>query len=477
MAGYTDPSGEPMLSTVQPFTAVRGRLAFIAIAAVLAMLGATALAGAAAPSADAATNFTAQAKKKCKKVKKPAAKKRCIKRTVRQLRAAERRDRGKVGVMTRNLYLGADLGPAIRASSLSAFIEANGEIMRDVDTNNYPVRVKGLAGEIRSKSPDVVGLQEVSLWRTGELGPPKVKPATPPEEFNTRTVKYDYLDLLMKELNKGKKRYRVVHVTTEFDFEGPADFDDDVNGFPDINGRLTMRDVIIVKVGSDIRTRNATGGNYSTIFAPRVGGPSGLDVTVDRGWGSVEVKVRNSPWFKFVNTHLEAFGDDKNKVVDCMTTPAPEFASNPVSIRCSQAKELYETVIAPGDLPVVLTGDINSDDDSVVDVNCPSAANTDGSLVGNNGGQCGDTFAYNALKTNGMVNVSTSDPMSCCLNDDILTADNGSPSDFDHHIDHILTDSPARVKKLNSSVSGLAPVNGYWNSDHAGVYSLLRITP
>jgi endonuclease/exonuclease/phosphatase family metal-dependent hydrolase len=198
---------------------------------------------------------------------------------------------------------------------------------------------------------------------------------------------------------------------------------------------------------------------------------------VDRGWGSVEVKVRNSPWFKFVNTHLEAFGDDKNKVVDCMTPPAPGFATNPVSIRCAQAKELYENVIAPSELPVVLTGDINSDDDSVVDVNCPSVDNLNGSLVGNNGGQCGDTFAYNALKTNGMVDVSTSDPMSCCLKSDILTADQGGAADFDHHIDHILTDSPTRVERLDSSVSGLSPVNGYWNSDHAGVYSLLRITP
>ena len=190
-----------------------------------------------------------------------------------------------------------------------------------------------------------------------------------------------------------------------------------------------MRDVIIAKVGKDIETRNVQGANFETIYTPRVG--VALDVTVDRGWGSVEVKVRNSPWFKFVNTHFEAFGDDKNKVVDCMTSPAPGFESNPVSIRCAQAKELYEVAIEPGDLPVVLVGDLNSHDTSVIeDGICPSLANTDSSLVGNNGGFCGDTFAFNSLKTNGLVSRSTSDPWSCCTKTDILTADNGSLSDF-----------------------------------------------
>ena len=113
----------------------------------------------------------------------------------------------------------------------------------------------------------------------------------------------------------------------------------------------------------------------------------------------------------------------------------------------------------------------------MIDSNCPSPSNVNDSLIGNNGGICGDIFAFNSLKTNGLVARSTSDPMSCCTNTDILTADNGSPSDFDHHIDHVMTDSPTKVRMLNSSVSGLAPVNGYWNSDHAGVYSLLRINP
>lgn len=474
----------PALRSSTAFTP--SRIVLTAIALTLALLGFTAFSAVNAPSADAAQNFQAQAKKKCKKVKPKAANRRCVKNTstrlrrqaaARKARAIAKRERGKVGVMSRNVYLGADLGPAIASTSFPEFIAANGKILRDVDTNNFPVRAKGLADEIKTKSPDLVGLQEVAIWRTGPFGGPKNKPTDPPESFTSNEVKYDYLDLLMKELNNGKNRYRVVHVTTEFDFEAPADYD----GNPatgtlgaEINGRLTMQDVIIAKVGADIKTRNATGANYGAFYNPLI---SGIPITVDRGWGSVEAKVRNSPWFKFVNTHFEAFGDDKNKVVDCMTNPAPGFEMNQVSVRCRQAKELYEVAIEPGDLPVVLTGDLNSHDTTVVDANCPSPSNLNASLLGNNGGLCGDTFAFNSLKTNGLVARSTSNPFSCCTKTDILTAGNATVSDFEKHIDHVMTDSPTKVRMLNSSVSGLTPVNGFWNSDHAGVYSLLRINP
>lgn len=425
-----------------------------------------------APVADAGQKFRAQAKKKCKN-KKGAAKSKCVRKTARKLKKAER-DRGKVGLMSRNVYLGADLGPAINSSGFQEFIDANGQILRDVDTNDFPVRARGLAKEIKQKTPDLVGLQEVAIWRTGPAGLPKNKPTDPSGTFVSTEVKYDYLNLLMRQLNKGKKRYRVAQVTTEFDFEAPANFDGDPSTGVfggEINGRLTMRDVILARVDAGVKVRNARGANYNNFYNPVI---SGIPVTVDRGWGSVKAKVRKSPWFKFVNTHLEAFGDDKNKVVDCMTDPAPEFAANPVSIRCSQAEELFEVAIRPSDFPVIATGDFNSDDVSVIDDNCPSEENTNGTLVGNNGGLCGDTFAYNALTTLGMKNVSTSDPFSCCVRSDILTADNGDPSDFRKHIDHILTDSD-RVKKLNSSISGLTPMNGFWNSDHAGVYSLVKV--
>ncbi len=65
--------------------------------------------------------------------------------------------------------------------------------------------------------------------------------------------------LLLAQLNKGKKLYRAVVVQPEFDFEAPAD----ANGIPgdgpggtgllanaEINGRLTMRDVILARIGA-----------------------------------------------------------------------------------------------------------------------------------------------------------------------------------------------------------------------------------
>ncbi len=96
--------------------------------------------------------------------------------------------KGKVvNTMTRNLYLGADLGPAIGAPSLEAFVAANGQILREVTANNFPLRARGLAQEILRTKPDLVGLQEVALWRTA---PPSLEPVQTGVPTAT-TVRYD----------------------------------------------------------------------------------------------------------------------------------------------------------------------------------------------------------------------------------------------------------------------------------------------
>lgn len=341
-------------------------------------------------------------------------------------------DNGKgkvVNTMTRNLYLGADLTPAILAATLPEFIAANGQILREVTANNFPVRAKGLADEILKAKPDLVGLQEVALWRTAPVNF-EVLTKGP----SATTVRYDYLAELLSELNKGPDRYEVVVVQNEFDLEAPGDEDGNPATGPfgaDINGRLTMRDVILARRGAGVQTSNPQSANFVTNLVVPV---AGVPVTIKRGWTATDAKVRGSGWFRFVNTHLEAF--------------------QPL-IRQAQAAELVApTGPATSDLPVVLVGDLNSDDDTVTGA---------------------DRLAYETLLAAGMVNRSTDDPLSCCLNSSLLAVGKGgSEADFDHQVDHILTRDPEAITLEDSAVSGIQPVNGFWNSDHAGVFSALR---
>lgn len=353
----------------------------------------------------------------------------------------------QVNVMTRNLYLGADLAPAISASGLTAFTEATGQILREVTANSFPTRARGLAQEILKKKPDLVGLQEVALWRTG---PPSLEVfLNTGAKPTATTVRYDYLSELLAQLNKGKGKggkgkpqYRLAVSQDEFDFEAPANENgvagDGPNGAipnAEINGRLTMRDVILVRNGAGVTFKRPRAGHFANLLTVTV---SGVNLSVTRGWTAIDAKVRGSHEFRFVNTHLEAF----------------DPASQVPSIRALQAGEL----VAPGGpatskLPVVLLGDLNSDDDTV---------------------EPGDRQAYETLLAAGMRERSTNDPLGCCLKSSLLAEGaGGSIADFDHQVDHVMTRDPKEIKLKASSVTGRTPVNGFWDSDHAGLFSAL----
>jgi endonuclease/exonuclease/phosphatase family metal-dependent hydrolase len=346
----------------------------------------------------------------------------------------------EVKVMTRNLYLGADLAPPIAAKSIGEFTELNGQVLREVTANDFPVRAKGLAREILKKQPDLVGLQEAALWRTG---PPTLEPLLNSGAKPTASaVRYDYLKELLAQLNKGKPRYRVAVVQNEFDFEAPADENGVPNDGPngaiknaEINGRLTMRDAILARVGAGVTFKHKRMGHFANLLVEKI---SGVTVTVTRGWVAIDARVRGSKTFRFVDTHLEAFD------------PASEVPS----IRARQAAELVaRSGPATSRLPVILVGDLNSDNDTV---------------------EAGDQQAYRTLLSAGMRERSTGKPLGCCLNSSLLgeTA-GGSVADFNHQVDHVMTADPKKVKLKSSAVTGRTPVNGYWDSDHAGLFSAL----
>jgi hypothetical protein len=341
----------------------------------------------------------------------------------------------KVTVMTRNLYLGADLTPALQSTGADSFTDANGVIARQVMATNFPLRAKALAKEILTNKPNLVGLQEVAEWRTSPPGTKSFVPAMGGAKTAT-IVQYDFLKSLLDELNKGKNLYRAVKVNVEFDFEAPADEDlappSGVNG-ASRNWRLTMRDVILARKGT--KTSKPKGGHFSNLLVETV---SGITIPVTRGWASVDAQVGDGPKFHFVDTHFEAF----------------DSAAQVPSIRAQQASQLVgKGGPARSRLPVILVCDCNSDIKTEV--------------------QPGDSQAYRVLRKAGFVERSTSKPLSCCISDPNLVG--GSVADFNHKVDHIMTDTPKKVKLQSSKVVGRAQFDGLWPSDHAGLVSVLNL--
>jgi endonuclease/exonuclease/phosphatase family metal-dependent hydrolase len=358
-----------------------------------------------------------------------------------------------VTVMTRNLYLGADLGPAIDATTVCGAIDAGGEILNQVDTTNFPERSKLLAKEIAKNKPDLVGLQEAALWREQTPSDFSATPAT--------QVKYDFLALLLSALKDQKAKYTVAVQQDEFDQELPADIDhNDATGSgplascgADKDGRLTMRDVILVRKGSGVKTSHPDMGHFVNTYKVNLGGV--LPISVTRGWVSVDAKVEStkktkSAKFHFVNTHLEAFGD-----------PA---------IREAQARELFAPQGDYDQGPLVTSkqliflGDINSGGPA--------------DKVGTGFTTAGDEGAYNALTQDfGMFNLGTR--QTCCYPDDNLSSAAIGSFRFDHTVDHVM--AKPKLKQLDAKVTGTDPTvttpSGLVSSDHGGLVSTLSLKP
>ena len=147
-----------------------------------------------------------------------------------------------ITVMTRNLYLGADLTPVMGAASPEEIPGVVGEVWSRIVLNDFPARAEAIAREIQSTRPDVVGLQEVAKFRIQSpgdflVGNPQAATA----------VEYDYLMLLLDALEARGLSYRIASVVHNADIELPA-----VTSTGLIDVRWTDHDVILVRDGIQI---------------------------------------------------------------------------------------------------------------------------------------------------------------------------------------------------------------------------------
>ncbi len=364
-----------------------------------------------------------------------------------------------VKVMTRNVYLGADIMRPIQAigqaqaehpgdqvAMLNAFANAN-DVTRDiVDATDFNTRATLLAAELAEQKPDLVGLQEVALWRSGPMDSPLG------EDFlatNATTVDYDFLKLLLPALKEQGVAYRAISVGKRADVEGPAYeghiLAEDFKDGRDV--RLTMRDVILKRVGSPLKVIKASKGNkvYDENLTFDIDATHSL--RFDRGYQWVDLKDGKRK-FRFVNTHLEAFGSD---------------------IAYAQAQELVDG--AGGDkITTIFTCDCNSDP-------------VNGTI------KTGETHRhwapYYLIKREGGFNdtwtqrYAPEDGWTSGLSE---TVDDPDGSKFDHRIDMVFarTRNGDKLRALRGAVTGTDVADrdeatGLWPSDHGGVLMKLRL--
>src|SRR3954471_24277919 len=126
-----------------------------------------------------------------------------------------------VTVMTRNLFLGADLAPAINAPTIPEAIDGAGTVWNELQTTRFAERVVPLAREIKASKADLVAWQEVALWRKQTPSDGGAPPISPLAGATAATaVDTDFLALLRAHLGSS---YKVVKAQEEFDAELPVD--------------------------------------------------------------------------------------------------------------------------------------------------------------------------------------------------------------------------------------------------------------
>lgn len=210
-----------------------------------------------------------------------------------------------VRMLTRNLYLGADID-AVLADPIGGAAAAWAEVQH----TNYPVRAGLLADEIAALRPHLIGLQEVTRYTVFAAD------FTPIQEL-------DFLDVLLLHLGARGLEYEVVTRATNLSVFLPLG---------DIFIQYTDGGAILKAPGVEV---HEAGWRH---FASQVVLPAPVNEPNLRSfhWADVTVDAQR---FLFVNTHLEI----------------QRWADEQVG----QTAELLEFVDAWGG-PVFMVGDFNS---------------------------------------------------------------------------------------------------------------------
>ena len=227
--------------------------------------------------------------------------------------------------MTRNLYLGTGLnniGGVVPGRTRGGGRRGLGHVL----ANDFATRAGALADEILSARPDVVGLQEVALYRDQAPGDIRMHPGP-----NATHVVLDLLAILQAELDaRGTPTPRWPRRPT------PTSSLRSDDGLVDL--RITDRDVLLVRAEVADQVGNPLHGHYTAVRT-LPSWPGAIAST--RGWASIDYSPDRRTTVRILTTHLEVSGPRAGRIQE------------------RQAEEA-RALIAASPHPVIALGDFNS---------------------------------------------------------------------------------------------------------------------
>lgn len=359
-------------------------------------------------------------------------------------------DDDKIKVLSRNIYLGADIFPVLAAAQDPdplAVPLAVTEVFQTAQATNFPERAAALADEIARHSPDVIGLQEVSIWSTQIPGDFLAGNPTAAND----TV-YDFLAILQANLQARGMNYEVAASVDNADIELP--FVAGITSQGPILGDVRLQDRDVTLVRSGIQYSNEFSGNFTYNGVVDI---NGVQASFTRGYNMVDVNVKGAD-YRFVNTHLEVGGAEPFK-----------------SLQAVQMNELLALVGATNasGAPVIMVGDFNSDPREEAFIGQSGIPGLDGLQLAPPYLQAllagfGDTWTMQKnIKGNGY---------TCCFDDTV----SDETAELYSRIDHVFVKENGRPversmsKVLGDSAADMTDTSNLYPSDHAGVYAKIR---
>lgn len=364
----------------------------------------------------------------------------------------DKRHQQQITVMTRNLYLGADIFRVVAAAQNPEpnpdgldVPRAVAKVFEIMQMTDFSERAEAIADEIFRTRPDVIGIQEASTYY---IQTPSDFMVGNPVQANS--VFIDFYSVLNAALRARGLCY-TAYAVTNADIEMPMLDGNSSSGLTDV--RLVDHDLILVKKG--LSSCLVAKCNYTNNLNLDI---LGATVQFTRGFIVVDVAIQG--WgYRVANTHLEVAGD-----------PDSVFRI----VQDAQMQELLGTVdfltwLSPK--PVVMVGDFNSSPEHV-----PST---------------GIHPVYGPLPY--------TPPYLQAIQAGYLDAwlqqkhyDDGYTSGFDEfvsdptaqlttRIDHIfLKPGKSKVRRVRAVVVGeeikdMTP-DGLWPSDHAGVVARIKLS-